>query len=101
MLVNKFKMTSFLSEYLFEINEFPQYGADRDLYTIKDYFFYDSSTKEFGYRNLIVPVSCIINKQAIPTEATIRELINKQVPVLKRGVDGINLKEIWSFEYDN
>jgi len=92
---------SFLNEYLIEINEFPQSGKDRNLYTIKDYFYYDSNVREYGYRNLLIPVSCIINKDAIPSETVIRELINKQVPVMKREIDIVNHKEIWSFDYDN
>jgi hypothetical protein len=88
----------FLNEFLFEINEIPQFGPKHDLYTIKDYFFYNSNTQEYGYRGLVVPVSCIINKETIPDESTIKELINNKVPIMRRTVE--NLREYWSFEND-
>jgi threonyl-tRNA synthetase len=91
---------SFLNEYLIEINEFPQSGKDRNLYTIKDYFYYDSNTKEYGYRNLLIPVSCLTNKESLPSETVIKELINNRIPVIKREVDLDKNIEIWSFEHD-
>ena len=91
----------FLNEYISEINEFPFYGRDRDRYTIKDYFFYTSNTTEYGRRDLLVPVSCIINKHEIPDEVTVKELINNNVPVMRRIRDYINETETWSFEYDH
>jgi hypothetical protein len=90
----------FLNEYIFEINEFPLCGRERDRYTIKDYFFYTSNIQEYGSRSLLVPVSCFINKHEIPDETTLKELINKRVPVIRRIRDFINQTETWSFEYD-
>jgi hypothetical protein len=85
---------SYIQEYLFEVNEFPKYGEHNTLHTIKDYFYYDSDVKEYGYRSLIVPLSSLINKEAVPDIGTIKELIDKKIPVLE--YTGGN----WSFKND-
>lgn len=89
---------SFIKEYLFEINEYPKTPVeDGQLLTIKDYFYHDSSVEEYGYRATVVPVSCILNKEEIPDEATIRSFINNSKPVIKRSVDSSKQLEYWSY----
>jgi hypothetical protein len=85
---------SFIQEYLFEVNEFPKHGEHNTLHTIKDYFYYDSNVQEYGHRSLIVPLSFLINKEAVPDAGTIHELIAKKAPVLEF-VNGQ-----WSFKND-
>jgi hypothetical protein len=91
-------MTSFIKEYLFEVNEFPKYGKNYDFHTIKDYFFYDSNTTEYGYRQLILPTSQITNAELLPGQQEIKRIIEKKIPVLRRDIDFRSNTEIWSFD---
>ena len=83
---------SFIKGYLFEVNEFPKHGPEHNLHTIKDYFYHDSETDVYGARSLVVPVPCVANE--LPSEEVIRDLIERQVPVLKYS------NKQWSFEHD-
>jgi hypothetical protein len=87
---------AFIEEYLFELDQFPRFG-NQDLFTIKDYFFYSSNTKEYDCRDILVPSSLVSNPQDIPEEPIIRELIEKKIPVMKRVVDLNSKKESWYF----
>ena len=89
-------MSAFIEEYLFELDQFPRFG-NQDLFTIKDYFFYSSDTKEYGCRDILVPKSLVENSEDIPEESVIRELINNKIPVMKRVVDLNSKKESWYF----
>lgn len=89
-------MSAFIQEYLFELDQFPRFG-NQDLFTIKDYFFYNSNTKEYGCRDILVPESLVENKEDIPEESVIREFINSRIPVMKRVVDLNSKKESWYF----
>lgn len=89
-------MSAFIQEYLFELDQFPRFG-NQDLFTVKDYFFYSSNTKEYGCRDILVPRSLVENSDQIPEESVIRELINNKVPVMKRVIDLNNKKESWYF----
>lgn len=93
-------MTSFVSEFLFEVNEFPKYGKYYELHTIKDYFFYDSNVKEYGHRNLIVPASHLVNGDELPDAETIKLLIKNKVPVMERIIDFNDQTETWRFKND-
>lgn len=88
-------MTSFIKGYLFEIKGFPR---NNDLFTIKDYFYYDSNTPEYGYRDTIIPREIVINNDELPDEDTIRELINKGIFSMRRSVDLNRQTETWFFE---
>jgi hypothetical protein len=89
-------MSAFIEEYLFELDQFPRFG-NQDLFTIKDYFFYSSNTKEYGCRDILVPKSLVQNNEEVPEESVIRELINNKIPVMKRVVDLNSKKESWHF----
>jgi len=93
-------MSSFIDENLIEINWYPRYG-DFDLFTIKDYFYYNSNTQCYSHKDLVVPVSQLINKNELPSEEVIRRAIDKQLPVMKRTRSLKDQKEVWSFEVDN
>lgn len=85
---------SFINGYLVEINQFPRFG---DKYTIKDYFYYDSNTKEYGYRDTVIPKEQIINNGEM-IEDLIANIINNKEPVMKRVFDLNNYTESWIFE---
>lgn len=85
---------SFIDGYLVEINQFPRNG---DLYTIKDYFYYDSNTQEYGYRDTVIPKKDIINNNAM-TDMYLKEIINNKTPVMRRVVDLNKQTESWIFE---
>jgi hypothetical protein len=89
---------SFIDGYLIEINQYPRFG---DLYTIKDYFYYNSNTQEYGYRDTIIPKDLVDNYFEIPDETSVRELINKNVPIMKRVIDLNKQKETWVFQTSN
>jgi hypothetical protein len=91
-------MTSFVKEYLFEVNEFPKYGKHYELHTIKDYFFYDSNVQEYGQRNLIVPASHVVNTDELPDLETIKLIIKNRVPVMERIIDFRTKSETWRFK---
>jgi|APCry1669189369_1035219.scaffolds.fasta_scaffold00503_16 hypothetical protein len=91
---------AFLNEYILEINEFPVKGPLNNLFSIKDYFFYNSNVKEYGHRSLLIPVSKLINNDKLPSEEVIRELIAKKAHVIKRVVDARTQSETWSFKYE-
>jgi len=84
---------SFINGFLVEINQFPRF---EDLYTIKDYFFYDSNTKEYGYRDTVIPKEQIINNELM-TEEILANLINNKIPVMKRIIDINKQEETWVF----
>lgn len=91
-------MKPFIDGYLIEINQYPRFGECLDLYTIKDYFYYRSDTKEYGHRDPLVPASFVINKEELPDEITMRDIINNKIPVMKRVIDLNKQKESWIFE---
>ena len=86
---------SFINDYLFEINDFPRY--EDGSHTVKDCFFYDSNTTIYGYRDYIVPLSEIVNKEELPSKQIIQNCINSNVPLLKRVLDFKNQTESWFF----
>lgn len=86
---------SYINEYLIEIRQYPREG---DLFPIKDYFFYDSHIQEYGHRDTVIPVSYLLNKEELPDEETVRNLINSKIPILRRVIDLNNQKESWIFD---
>lgn len=89
---------SFIKEFLFEVNEFPEFGELHNRFTVKDYFFYDSWTPHYGHRNLIIPVSKLSNPELLPDENTIKDLIQKKIPILKKTINFQSKSEIWSYD---
>jgi len=89
-------MSSFIDGYLIEINQFPRFEGD--LFTIKDYFYYNSQTKEYGHRDTVIPVNMIENYFDLPDETTINNIINNNIPVIKRVIDLNKQTESWIFE---
>lgn len=89
-------MSSFIDGYLIEINQYPRFEGD--LFTIKDYFYYNSNTQEYGHRDTVIPVEQVANYSEIPDEITVRDLINNKVPIMKRVIDLNNQKETWIFQ---
>jgi hypothetical protein len=83
---------------LFEVNEFPEFGKQFNRFTAKDYFFYDSNTPVYGYKNLIIPVSKLANPDALPNYDIIQNLIERKIPILKKTIDLQNEIEIWSYD---
>ena len=93
-------MSSFFTGYVLEVNQFPRivgFNGSIEHYTIKDVFFYDSNTKEYGHRDSVIPLQSIINKDEISLD-TIRDLINNKVAFLKRTLDFQNQTQVWSFD---
>lgn len=88
-------MTSYINEYLIEIAQYPR---DGDLFSIKDYFFYNSDTKEYGYRDVVIPVSLVLNKEELADTETMKSLINSKIPIMRRVIDLNNKKESWIFD---
>ena len=90
---------SFIDGYLIEINQFPRHNDD--LFTIKDYFYYDSNVTKYGHRDTVIPNECVENYFDIPDESTMKSLINRNVPIMKRVIDINNQKETWIFQTSN
>jgi len=93
-------MSSFFTGYVLEINQFPRivgHNGAHETYTVKDLFFFDSNTKEYGYRDSVIPLQSVINKDEIDLN-TIRDLINNKVSFLKRTLDFQNQTQVWSFD---
>jgi hypothetical protein len=93
-------MSSFFTGYLLEINQFPRivgYNGSHETYTVKDIFFFDSNTKEYGYRDSVIPLQSVINKDEIDLN-TIRDLINNKEFFLKRTLNFENQTQVWSFD---
>lgn len=86
---------SFIDGYLVEINQFPRNG---DLYTIKDYFYYDSNTQEYGYRDTVIPKEDIINNTEMSDIISLEEIINNKIPVMRRVIDLNKQTESWIFD---
>lgn len=95
-------MNAYINEVLIEINEFPKYddlGNSSDygnVHTIKDYFHYDSTTEEYGYRGMVILKSDVINAEDIP-EKSINTIIENKIPVLKKIVNFNTKTETWVF----
>ena len=88
----------FINEYAIEINQYPRVSAGvDDLFTIKDYFLFNSKNTVYGHRDTVIPLSFIINKEEFPTQTVVRELINSSVPVIKRIRDFKTNKESWVY----
>ena len=85
---------SFIDGYLVEINQFPRYG---DLYTIRDYFYYNSNVQEYGHRDTVIPKEDIINNDAM-SDTYIKDIINNKTPVMRRVIDLNKQTESWIFE---
>jgi hypothetical protein len=85
---------SYIDGYLVEINQFPRFG---ERFTIKSYFYYNSNTKEYGYRDTVIPKEQIINNDDM-TEELVANIINNNIPAMRRVIDPINLTESWIFE---
>lgn len=90
---------SFIDGYLIEINQFPR--NNDELFTMKDYFYYDSNVNEYGHRDTVIPKECVENYFDIPDEVTMKSLINRSVPIMKRVIDINNQKETWFFQTSN
>lgn len=86
---------SFIDGYLIEINQFPRY--DEELFTIKDYFYHNSQTQEYGNRDILIPKEMVVNYFDMPEESVIKSIINKKEPVMKRVIDLNNQTETWVF----
>ena len=95
-------MASFIDEYLIEINQFPRYSepgnGKTEWFTIKNYFHYNSDTKEFGHRDTIVPVSEILNKEEIPDVETMQSIINSKSHVIGRFMNFEEHKQGWFYD---
>jgi hypothetical protein len=91
-------MNSFIQGYLIEIDQYPRHSETQDLFTIRDYFYYDSNVKEYGHRDSLIPVQFLLNKEELPDEETIRTLINNKIPIMRRLIDLNNQKESWIFD---
>jgi hypothetical protein len=89
-------MEAFIDGCLIEIAQFPRYG-DGDMFTIKDYFYYNSNILSYSVRETVIPVSNILNKSELPSEDVIRDLINNKEPVMRRLIDLDNQLEQWVF----
>lgn len=87
---------SFIDGYLIEINQYPRY--EEDLFTIKDYFYYNSDSKTYGYRDTVIPKELVHNYFDIPEESIVKTLINNKVPIMKRVIDINNKQETWIFQ---
>ena len=92
---------SFIQEYLFEVDEATASGPLNNLYAIKNYFFYDSNTSKYGFRKLIIPVSCIQNKEDIPPDEVVHQLMIKKVPILEHIINFESQTESWRFKLSN
>ena len=90
-------MMSIISGYVIEIDQNFRNGKHFELYTIKDYFYYDSNVKEYTNRDTIIPVECIHNKEDLPDEETIKRYINNKIPVMERLIDINKQEENWIF----
>lgn len=88
-------MIPFINEYFVEINQYPRFGEDLDLFTINDYFHYNSITKEYGARGTVIPTKYI---EGFPDEATIRLVINNKIPIMRRMIDLNKQEESWNFD---
>jgi hypothetical protein len=95
-------MSSYINQYLIEINQYPRYSEPlrqrEEWYTIKDYFFYDSNTEEYGHRDTIIPVSEILNKEEIPDLETMRKIINNKDFVIARCMNYHTEEQCWFFD---
>jgi len=93
---------SFINEYVIEISQFPReltsHIGNSEWFPIKDYFFYDSNTKEYGHRDTVIPVSELLNKEEIPDIETMKYLINNRVPVIKRFMNFKEQTQSWMFD---
>lgn len=90
-------MTSFINDWLIEINQYPR-SEDGELFSIKDYFYYDSNTKEYGYRDVVIPLNLVLNKEQAPDKETMQFLINSKIPIIRRVIDLNNQEESWIFD---
>jgi hypothetical protein len=95
-------MSSFINGYVIEIRQFPrsieQGDGNLEWFSMKDYFIYDSNTKEYGHRDTVIPVSDILNKEEIPDINTMRNLINNRVTVIKRFMNFKEQTQSWIFD---
>ena len=87
-------MTPFFEGWMIEIKQYPREG---DLFSVKDYFYYNSSNKEYGHRDTVIPIREILNKEEI-TESVARQIINSKIPIMRRVIDLNNQKESWIFD---
>ncbi len=87
-------MKPFFEGWMIEIKQYPR---DGDCFPIKDYFYFNSTNKEYGHRDTVIPVDEILNKENV-TESVIRQSINSGVPFVRRALDLNNQKESWIFE---
>ena len=93
---------SFIKEYVIELSQFPRKTneADRnnEWFTVKDYFFYDSNIQEYGYRDTIIPVSKLLNKDEIPDLETMQSIINNKDFVISRFMNHETEEQSWYFD---
>jgi len=93
-------MSSFFTGYVLEINQFPRivgFNGSTENYTVKEVFEFDSNTKEYGYRDSLIPLQSVINKDEIDLN-TITDLINNKVAFLRRTLNFQNQTQVWSFD---
>lgn len=88
-------MTPFIDETFIEIDQYPRFGDDLDLFTINDIFHYNSLTPVYGSRGTIIPTKYILE---FPDEATIRFVINNKIPIMRRMIDLNKQEESWKFD---
>ncbi len=88
-------MTPFINEHFVEINQYPRFGENLDLFTIREYFHYNSLTPVYGARGTIIPTKYI---DGFPNESTIEFVINNKIPIIRRVIDLNNQKESWIFD---
>lgn len=92
---------SFINEYVVEVAQYPRKTSEdrkSEFFTVKDYFFYDSNTKEYGYRDTIIPISRILNKDEIPDTETMKTIINNKDFVIVRSINYQTEEQSWYFD---
>jgi len=90
-------MKPFINEYCIEIDQMCRVGDSWDTFAIKDFFLFNSSVNIYRHKDTIIPVSLILNKEELPTEECIKDIINNKEPVMRRVIDIYNQTENWVF----
>ena len=91
-------MTNLSVGYFIEIDQNNRGTYPHNIFGIKDYFFLDyTSYTAYGQKDTIIPVDLILNKEGIPSEDVIRNIINNKEPVMKKVIDLNNQTENWVF----
>ena len=91
-------MTNLSIGYFIEIDQNNRGKYPYDTFGIRDYFFFDyTSYSKYGQKDTIIPVDLILNKEEIPSEDVMRNIINNKEPVMRHVIDLNNQTENWVF----